>query len=159
LPLGEAAWRARYAVQRKFPDRPDWLAYTLLGDPRARPYVPEKSEGYTALECLNAEADGSLHPGKTYTFRASIQRRPPVWYQNRIVETEPLPEQARVRFLPLGLREPYEVEMTSDEERTLLQATTELTPQATGDSLLMVQLFAGSDLLTTLQLTLEVRNA
>ena len=61
--LGEAVWRARLAVQRELPDRPDWLAYTLFGDPRAAPYVPEASAGYATLECLNP--DEPLRPGKS----------------------------------------------------------------------------------------------
>ncbi len=53
VPLGEAVWRARLSVHSLLPHRPDWLAYALFGDPRARPYWPQPSEGYTALECIN----------------------------------------------------------------------------------------------------------
>ncbi len=40
MQLGEAVWRARLAVRAALPHCPDWLTYTLFGDPRARPYWP-----------------------------------------------------------------------------------------------------------------------
>jgi hypothetical protein len=159
LPLGEAAWRARYAVQRKFPDRPDWLAYTLLGDPRARPYVPEKSQGYTALECLNAEADGTLRPGKTYTFRASIQRRPPTWHQGRLVHAEELPKEPMVLFIVPDLQEeiPDPLAM-SPVGQIQVQAAYDLTPQEKGEFALIARFMDGDERLQTLRLSLLVQD-
>ncbi len=156
--LGESVWRARLTVQQALPERPDWLAYTLFGDPRARAYWPESSEGYTVLECLNP--DDPLCPGKTYTFRVSLRTRPPVAYTDRLVKTETLPEKLRALFLAPNLQttlaEP--VEMTP-LGRMMLQATLDLTPPAPGDYPLLVQLLEGDEHLKTLQMTLKVRAA
>ena len=158
VPLGEGVWRARLAVQQALPERPDWLAYALFGDPRARAYWPEPSEGYTVLECLNP--DDPLRPGKTYTFRVSLRNRPPIAYTDRLVQPEALPETLRALFLAPGLQtvlaEP--VEMTS-LGRTMLQATVDLTPPAPGDYPLVVQLLEGDEHVKTLQMTLKVRAA
>jgi hypothetical protein len=160
MPLGEAVWWARYAVQRKFPDRPDWLAYTLLGDPRARPYVPEKSEGYTALECLNAEDDGTLRPGKTYTFRASIQRRPPTWHQGRLVHAEELPKEPMVLFIAPGLQQeiPDPLAMTPVGQ-ALVQAVYDLTPQEKGEFSFIARFMDGDERLQTLRLPILVQDS
>ncbi len=158
VPLGESVWRARLAVRQALPERPDWLAYALFGDPRARAYWPEPSEGYTVLECLNP--DDPLRPGKTYTFRVSLRNRPPIAYTDRLVQPEALPETLRALFLAPGLQtvlaEP--VEMTP-LGRTMLQATVDLTPPAPGDYPLVVQLLEGDEHVKTLQMTLKVRAA
>jgi len=158
LPLGEVVWRARLAVRDALPGRLDWLAYTLFGDPRARAYWPEPSEGYTVLECLNP--DDPLRPGNTYTFRVSIRSRPPTWYKDRLVQTEPLPERMQALFLAPGLQNEFSpsVEMTP-LGRTMLQATVDLTPPAPGDYPLLAQLLESEEHVKTLQLTLKVRDA
>ena len=155
LTLGEAVWRSRLAVKRRLPHSPDWLAYTLFGDPCAKSYEPEPSEGYTALECLNP--DEPLHPGKTYYFRASIRSRPPVWYTDRLIQPEELSHQLRALFMAPGLQntfpEPIPMQLAG---YTMRQATLELTPTTPGNYPLLVQLLEGDELVKTLQLNLEV---
>lgn len=154
VPLGEATWRARLAVRRTLPHRPDWLAYTLFGDPRARPYWPEPSEGYTVLECL---ADGPLRSGETYNFQVSIRARPPVWYQDRLIQAEELPEQVQALFVAPDLvpSDPKLIPMTP-VGRTMLQASRALTLPMAGEYPLLVQLLAGDRHIETLQLILKV---
>jgi hypothetical protein len=157
LPLGEAVWRARLAVERALPERPDWLAYTLFGDPRARPYFPEASAGYTTLECLSQ--DNPLRPGRTYTFEATIRTRPPTWYQDRLRQVEELPDQVQALFLAPGLQTsiPAPVPMAR-RGATRLQASIDLMAPRPGDYPLICQLTEGDEHLKTLQLTLKVRD-
>jgi hypothetical protein len=156
VPVGEAVWRARRMVQQRLPHTLDWLAYTLFGDPLARPYLPEISGGYTTLECLSH--DEFLRPGHPYAFRATIRRRPPVWYQDRLIQTEELPQQMRALFLAPGIQStpPQPVDM-QPAGQTMLQATIELTPPAVGDYPLLVQLMEGDEHMKTLQMMLKVR--
>jgi hypothetical protein len=108
------------------------------------------------LECL--EADDPLVVGKTYRFRASIRNRPPVWYQDRLIEVEGLPRDTSVLFLAPGILdeipEPIEMEPAG---RTMLQATTELTPQRPGEFKLIARLLHGEERLQSLRLQLAVR--
>jgi hypothetical protein len=156
--LGEAAWRARLAARRASPDRPDWLAYTLFGDPRARPYLPEVSQGYAALACRDPEPDGTLRPERPYTFQASISRRPPEGYRDRLIQAEELPEGLQALFLLPGLQTgfPEPVPMSA-VGRHLRQATTVLRLPQPGDYPLVVQLLEGDEHLKTLQVNLRVR--
>ncbi|MBN1874421.1 MAG: hypothetical protein JXA33_09330 [Anaerolineae bacterium] len=153
--LGESVWRARLAVQQTLPEQTDWLAYTLFGDPLAEPYWPEFSEGYTALECLSN--DDPLIVGKAYRFRASIRSRPPIWYQDRLIDVEDLPQDPRVLFLAPGILdeipEPVQMELVG---RTMVQAITELTPQEEGQFTLIARLFDGDERLQVLRLQLKV---
>lgn len=155
-PLGEAVWRARFAVKLAVPQRLDWLAYTLFGDPRARAYWPEPSEGYTSLECLNP--DDPLRLGKTYRFRASIRSRPPVWHRDRLVQVEQPPDNVRVLFFAPGLQTafPQAIDMEA-VGWAMRQATVDLTPLVPGDYPLVAQFLDGDEHLKTLQLTLKVR--
>jgi hypothetical protein len=156
-PLGEAVWRARWAVHLSLPESPDWLAYTLFGDPRARCYYPEPSDGYTALECTNPEDDGRFHPDKTYRFEASIRRRPPVWFEDRLVQIPALPERARVRFLAPDLIKTSAQDMQPDASFSMLAATIELKPPEPGEYALMAQFYNEKDEhMTTLQVGLDV---
>lgn len=158
VPLGEAVWRARLAVRDGLPEQVDWLAYGLYGDPRGQPYVPEKSEGYTALTCLNP--DQPLLLGQTYYFQASIRTKPPVWYRERLVETEALPQAPSVLFLAPGLQEevPEPMEMERQGE-TAVVATYALTPQKTGAFSLIARLMDGEERLQSLRLELEITDA
>ncbi|MFO1432828.1 MAG: SUMF1/EgtB/PvdO family nonheme iron enzyme [Candidatus Competibacteraceae bacterium] len=155
LPVGEAVWRARLAVARALPHRLDWLAYTLFGDPRARPYWPEASEGYTTLECLNP--DEPLRPGKTYTFRATLRARPPTWHQERLVQVDRLPDEAKALFIAPGLLANVpEIVTMSPAGRTIRQAIISITPPRSGSYPLLVELVEGNRHLETLQLILNV---
>jgi WD40 repeat protein len=153
--LGEAVWQARLAVQRELPDRPDWLAYTLFGDPRATPYVPEASAGYATVECLNP--DEPLRPGKSYRFRATLGSQPPAWYRDRLVVAEAPHGELRALFLAPDLQttlpEPVAMHPVS---RRLHQATVELTPVASGQYPLLAQILQGDEHLKTLQMSLNV---
>jgi hypothetical protein len=154
---GEAAWRARRAVRIVLPNSIDWLAYTFVGNPLAQPYIPEDSQGYTALECLNP--DEEFYLDKTYYFRASIRRYPPAWYRERLVRTEDFPEQARALFLAPGLQtKPPEPIVMQPTGRAMLSATVGLTPTAPGEHPLLVQLFEGDEHLATLQTILQVND-
>ncbi len=156
LPLGEAVWRSRLAVRRACPHTNDWLAYTLFGDPCARAYEPEPSEGYAAVECLNP--DEPLHSGKTYYFRASLRNRPPVWYTDRLIEPEELPQQLQALFMAPGLQTNFPKPLAMQPVgNTMRQATIDLTPTAPGNYPLLVQLLEGDELVKRLQLNLEVR--
>jgi hypothetical protein len=156
LPPGAAVWQARLAVHRRLADSPDWLAYTLMGDPLAQPYVPDISEGYTTLECLGC--DEFLRPGLPVTFRATIRRSPPLWYEERLVQTEELPQQVQALFLAPGIQaEPPQPVPMQAVGQTMVQAEFELTPPAVGDYPLLVQLMDGDEHMTTLQMTLQVR--
>ena len=154
--LGEIVWRARLAVERALPHRLDWLAYTLFGDPCAKAYEPEVSSGYSVLECLNP--DEPFHVGKTYYFRVSIRKRPPVWYKDKLIKTEELSSQLQALFMAPGLQtsfaEPVEMQPTG---RYMRQATLSLNPQQEGNYPLMVQILEGEELVKTLQLNLKVR--
>jgi energy-coupling factor transporter ATP-binding protein EcfA2 len=156
LPLGEAVWRSRLAVRRAFPHSADWLAYTLFGDPCARAYEPEPSEGYAAVECLNP--DEPLRQGKTYYFRASLRSRPPVWYTDRLIQPEELPQQLQALFMAPGLQATFPKPLAMQPAgHTMRQVTIELTSTAPGNYPLLVQLLEGDELVKTLQLNLEVR--
>ena len=155
LPLGEAVLRSRTAVERALPDQPDWLAYTLFGDPRARTYRPETSDGYATLTCLNA--DEPFRAGRTYAFQASIASQPPEWYEDRLLRVERLPDAAQVLFLAPGLPgTPPEPVPLQPAGRTLLLATTHLTPPAPGRYTVLAHLFTGDEHLNSLQLLLDV---
>ncbi len=155
VPLGEAVWQARMSVKAVLSQNPDWLAYTLFGDPLAEAYWPETSEGYTVLECLSQ--DDPLIVGKPYRFRASIRSRPPVWYQDRLVDVDSLPEDPRVLFLAPGILDeiPDPVKM-EPIGRTMVQATIELTPQEEGQMTLIARLFNGDERLQVLRLQSKV---
>jgi hypothetical protein len=60
-PLGTAVLDARQAICRILPDSQDWLAYILVGDPLARGYFPQPSDGYVTLECLEDDLTQPLH--------------------------------------------------------------------------------------------------
>jgi hypothetical protein len=155
VPLGEAVWRARMSVKAVLSQSPDWLAYTLFGDPLAEAYWPETSEGYTVLECLSQ--DDPLIVGKPYRFRASIRSRPPMWYQDRLVDVEALPQDPRVLFLAPGvldeIPDPVKMEPIG---RIMVQATIELTPQEEGQMTLIARLFNGDERLQVLRLQSRV---
>jgi O-acetyl-ADP-ribose deacetylase (regulator of RNase III) len=159
LPLGESVWRARLAVAHQLPERPDWLAYTLLGDPRARPYVPEDSEGYTTLECLGLDADRPLRAGHTYHFRTAVSSRPPVWHQDRLVRVHDggPPAGLSALFLAPGLQTefPRPVPMRP-VGRATVEATYALTPEEDGTFVLVVNVLQGAECLQMLQLPLVV---
>jgi hypothetical protein len=165
--LGEAVSRARRAVACAFPQQNDWLAYTLFGNCRARPYEPQVSGGYIALECINP--DEPLRVGKTYYFRASIRICPPIWHEDRLVSVraDKLPEQPQALFLAPGIQQtmPTPVMMHpsgrllfSDQGQVheMLQAMQELTPEEDGEYLLTVHLMDGKKTLQSLQLPLMV---
>jgi hypothetical protein len=135
----------------------DWLAYTLFGDPLARPYYLEMSMGYTTLECLNP--DEPLRVGESYTFRASIRTRPPVWHQDRLIQAEEFPQRPQALFLAPGIQTdmPEPVPMTP-LGRTMVQATMGLTPQEAGEYSLIVRLLDGEERLQSLRLDLVVAN-
>ncbi|NEO33947.1 MAG: tetratricopeptide repeat protein [Symploca sp. SIO3C6] len=155
LPLGEVVWRSRRAVQHALPHSPDWLAYTLFGNPRAKPYEPEDSMGYTALECLSS--DEPLQPSKTYYFKASIRTRPTVWYKGRLIQPEELSNDLTALFLAPGLEitesEPIPMQPAG---RTMRQATVPLSAPEPGNYVLRVQLFEDEEYLKTLSMTLKV---
>src|SRR5262249_3715543 len=115
--LGEAVQRARQEVKRQLPFLSDWLAYTCFCNPFARPYPLEMSEGYTALECLNPEEPLQVH--KTYYFRASIRKRPPLWHSERLVQTKELPKTPIAHFSVSGLEDewakPLQMEPLEDD--------------------------------------------
>jgi WD40 repeat protein/HEAT repeat protein len=155
LSLGEVVWRARLSVVRALPERADWLSYTVFGDPRARAYLPQDSEGYTLFERLGA--DETVQRGQPCYFRVSISRRPPLVYQDRLVRAEPLPDKPMALFLAPGLQEkmPEPIEMTP-YGRSMVQATYTLTPQREGQFVVIARLFDGGERLQSLQLDLTV---
>ncbi len=158
IPLGEAALRARLSVRDAFPHLADWLSYTVFGDPRARAYWPEESQGYTALECL---APGEfLLPGETYTFQARLSAYPPVGFKGRLVKFSTLPDDVRALFLAPDLQEtipePIPLE-PANPDGTLRVAVREFkTPRLPGTYPLIVQFFADDEPVKSLKLMLKV---
>jgi hypothetical protein len=151
LPLGEAVWRARRMVKRALPHSSDWLAYTMFGDPRARAYTPEPSEGYTTLERLYS--DQPVYPGQACYFRASISSRPSLLYNDRLVQAEDLPKQPMALFLAPGLQneipEPVEMKLVGS---STVEAIYKLTPEKAGKFALIARLYDGDERLQSLQL-------
>lgn len=160
VPLGEAVWRARHFVERALPHRPDWLAYTLFGDPRARAYDPEPSEGYTTLERLYSSQP--VHAGEACYFSARISSRPSFDYLDRLVHTDAsgLPRDPKAIFLARGLQDeiPEPIEMKRIG-RTTMEAVYKLTPRTAGDFVLVARLYDGEERLQTLQLPLVIEKA
>jgi len=68
------------------PDTLDWMAYTLYGDPMARPYRPSKGEGYAVVQPVGSDINDPVHPGEKIYFRVSLQCSPPIWHDGRLVE-------------------------------------------------------------------------
>jgi hypothetical protein len=151
LPLGEAVWRARRMVKRALPHSSDWLAYTMFGDPRARAYTPEPSEGYTTLERLYS--DQPLYPGQACYFRASISSRPSLLYRDRLVQAEDLPKHPMALFLAPGLQneipEPVEMKLVGS---STVEAIYKLTPEKAGKFALIARIYDGDERLQSLQL-------
>jgi hypothetical protein len=84
--LGVALQAGRVAARLAAPDSLDWLAYTLLGDPMARPYLPVKGAGYAVIEPVGRAMEDALTPARPARFRVMLQRKPPVWSEDRVVE-------------------------------------------------------------------------
>lgn len=84
--LGTAFQTARQMAQVAVPDSMDWLAYVLFGDPMARPYRPLEGQGYAIVEPVGQDIDQPVAPGATVRFRASLRRKPPIWYENRLMD-------------------------------------------------------------------------
>lgn len=81
------AFRAgRRAARSLVPDSLDWMAYTLFGDPMARPYRPTQGKGYAVVEPIGQELEDAITPGSSVRFRVSLRRTPPVWYNNRLMD-------------------------------------------------------------------------
>ena len=77
---------SRRAARSLVPDSLDWMAYTLFGDPMARPYRPSPGQGYAIVEPIGQEITDSIAPGSSVRFRVSLRRSPPVWYGNRLMD-------------------------------------------------------------------------
>ena len=77
---------SRRAARSLVPDSLDWMAYTLFGDPMARPYRPSPGRGYAIVEPIGQEITDSIAPGSSVRFRVSLRRSPPVWYGNRLMD-------------------------------------------------------------------------
>jgi hypothetical protein len=89
--LGEAFRIGRRLARSTVAESLDWLAYTLWGDPMARPYRPVRGDGYAIVEPIGREIDDPLLPGIPVRFRVQLRRAPPVWHEERVIEvTEPL---------------------------------------------------------------------
>lgn len=85
-PLGESFRAARQMARVAVPDSMDWLAYVLFGDPMARPYRPVEGQGYAIVEPVGQDIDQPVMPGARVRFRASLRRKPPIWYENRLMD-------------------------------------------------------------------------
>jgi hypothetical protein len=154
VPLGEAVWRARLAVRNAWPNRADWLSYTLVGDPQARPYEPEPGEGYASLEAL--DATGVMNPGRPYKFRVSLRSRPPVWYADKLVRTGTPPAGLTAMFLGPHLEiAPQGPVAMCQAGRSMTEAVVNVTAHNEGIFPLIVQLLEGDEHVRTLQLTLR----
>jgi hypothetical protein len=94
--LGEAFWIGKQSAQLTVPDSLDWLAYVLFGDPMARPYRRVTGQGYAVVEPLEQAIDAPLPPGREVVFRVTLQRKPPVWHDERVIE---VPEEFRFERL------------------------------------------------------------
>ncbi|MBM7845945.1 alpha-amylase family glycosyl hydrolase [Herpetosiphon giganteus] len=153
--LGVALHRARHAVVQALPGNPDALAYTSFGNPQARPYQPEVSDGYTVLECL--DDDDPLQSHKAYTFRASVRLAPPEWHHQRLVRVQKLPDNMTVLFMAPNLEpafsDPIAMEMVSQQ---MLAATIRLMAPKQGIYRLNAQFFQDNEYLKTMQISFTV---
>jgi hypothetical protein len=84
--LGIAFQAGRRAARSLVPDSLDCMAYTLFGDPMARPYRPTEGKGYAVVEPIGQEITDAVAPGASVRFRVSLRRTPPVWYTNRLMD-------------------------------------------------------------------------
>jgi hypothetical protein len=84
--LGAALQTAQRLARASHPGSADWLAYTLLGDPMARPYRPVKGNGYAVVEPVGRQVDDPFPPGGQGLFRVMLCRRPPLWHTERVIE-------------------------------------------------------------------------
>ncbi|QTA78700.1 Alpha/beta hydrolase fold-containing protein [Desulfonema limicola] len=84
--LGTAFRLGQKLARSAVPDSLDWMAYVLYGDPMARPYRPVKGDGYAVVQPVGRDIEDPVHPGEKIVFRVSLQRSPPVWNNNRLVE-------------------------------------------------------------------------
>ena len=103
--LGQATHLGQDMARSQHPGSVDWLAYTLLGDPMARPYRPVKGNGYAVVEPVGRRLEDPLPPGGQARFRVMLRRSPPVWYDQRVIEVaeELVFEQLQVHVLTRGL--------------------------------------------------------
>jgi hypothetical protein len=84
--LGLAFYKAKQMARVAVPESVDWLAYVLYGDPMARPYRPVEGRGYAVVEAVGHDLDQPVAVGSTLRFRASLRRKPPIWYENRLMD-------------------------------------------------------------------------
>ncbi|WP_194023862.1 serine/threonine-protein kinase [Nodosilinea sp. LEGE 07298] len=84
--LGLAFYKAKQMAKVAVPESADWLAYVLYGDPMARPYRPVEGRGYAVVEAVGHDLDQPVATGSTLRFRASLRRKPPIWYENRLMD-------------------------------------------------------------------------
>jgi len=84
--LGGAFHAGRRLARAVAPESMDWLAYTLFGDPLARPYHPVEGQGYAVVEPIGREMESPLQPDTPARFRISLRRTPPVWHEERVIE-------------------------------------------------------------------------
>lgn len=81
--LGQAVRDARRSVREAFPGSADWLSFFLVGDPMARGYLPEPSQGYVTVECPGHDLSKPLELEKSYSLLATLRLTPPEWDANR----------------------------------------------------------------------------
>ncbi|PSN16991.1 hypothetical protein C7293_00230 [filamentous cyanobacterium CCT1] len=84
--LGLAFYKAKQMARVAVPESVDWLSYVLYGDPMARPYRPVEGRGYAVVEAVGHDLDQPVAAGSTLRFRASLRRKPPIWYENRLMD-------------------------------------------------------------------------
>jgi hypothetical protein len=84
--LGAAFQNGQQLAKTANPDTLDWMAYTLYGDPMARPYRPAKGEGYAVVQPIGRDINDSVQPGEKIRFSVSLQCSPPIWHDGRLVE-------------------------------------------------------------------------
>ena len=84
--LGAALQTAQRLARTGHPASADWLAYTLLGDPMARPYRPVKGNGYAVVEPVGRRFEEPVPAGGQARFRVMLSRKPPLWHNDRVIE-------------------------------------------------------------------------
>lgn len=143
--LGEAFRRAQKMARVAVPERVDWLAYILFGDPMARPYRPVKGNGYAVVEPVGRQKNDPVSPGASARFRVKLRRTPPVWHEDRVIEVadELLFDDLQVHIIApdLTIKPASPIEMVRTPEGDYLGWCTLLVPDEITDSTAHVQLY------------------
>jgi hypothetical protein len=133
--LGTAMKTAREYLRTASPDSLDWLAYYLVGDPKAKGYLPKPGDAYAVLECLNHDVSKPMTIGQTYSFRASLRLSPPAWFERRLHQPGEFDWEApRIQIIAPDFDiEQDEIIVMSEKSQKFYEGNFELSPKKSGE--------------------------